>query len=507
MTDGVNGTGGLDAEYAAYARAYEEGGYRAAAPHAQRILATVDRWWLRANGQAQVLAAQMRYTLARAAQDAGDAAAAADHVERGLRAADRARRAGDPRIAFERVMLLLTRAEARMSAGRAADALADLDEAAAIDDASGHPSWQEGQIHLLLARQWALQQQGRFDASERAAREALERASQHEPRLVPTALDRLSMIRRLTGSADEGAQHLRTASAIQAAQGTRAVDRAEHARHRASLALETGDLAEAEAALAEAEDLFRAAGDARSAAGAVVGFAEVARQRGDLDAAIAAARRAAEEAAHVGETTSRIEAHTVLASALDDAGRSDEALAAHDEARRLAAEAGDRIELVRIDVRRAVVLFNVAVRAAQRAQQRSAFGQAAGATTGDPEALAAAADVAVPAALAADAVRAGMDPGPVRESWMREVSLRVADAALQTLTALGRTDEIVDLLEHVAASATLDPADGPAGGDGLAPPPCVRSFPGREAPIAWAIAAAEERYGFRARADEEVTAW
>lgn len=507
MTDGVNGTGGLDAEYAAYARAYEEGGYRAAAPHAQRILAAVDRWWLRANGQAQVLAAQMRYTLARAAQDAGDAAAAADHVERGLRAADRARRAGDPRIAFERVMLLLTRAEARMSAGRAADALADLDEAAAIDDASGHPSWQEGQIHLLLARQWALQQQGRFDASQRAAREALERASQHEPRLVPTALDRLSMIRRLTGSADEGAQHLRTASAIQAAQGTRAVDRAEHARHRASLALETGDLAEAEEALAEAEELFRAAGDARSAAGAVVGFAEVARQRGDLDAAIAAARRAAEEAAHVGETTSRIEAHTVLASALDDAGRSDEALAAHDEARRLAAEAGDRIELVRIDVRRAVVLFNVAVRAAQRAQQRSAFGQAAGATTGDPEALAAAADVAVPAALAADAVRAGMDPGPVRESWMREVSLRVADAALQTLTALGRTDEIVDLLEHVAASATLDPADDPAGGDGLAPPPRVRSFPGREAPIAWAIAPAEERYGFRARADEEVTAW
>src|SRR5690606_13514179 len=102
------------------------------------------------------------------------------------------------------------------------------------------------------------------------------------------------------------------------------------------------------------------------------------------------------------------------------------------------------------------VLFNVAVRAAQRVQQRaqqgsaqrSAFGQAAEAAIGDPEALAAAADVAVPAALAADAVRAGMDPGPVRESWMREVSLRVADAALQTLTALGRTDEIVDLLEH-----------------------------------------------------------
>jgi hypothetical protein len=89
--------------------------------------------------------------------------------------------------------------------------------------------------------------------------------------------------------------------------------------------------------------------------------------------------------------------------------------------------------------------------------------------------------------------------------------MRLADQALQALTALGRADEIVDLLEHVAASASAGIGGAPdavfetasAGG----PPPRIRSFPDRDGPVWWAIDAAEERYGLRARGAETVTAW
>ncbi|MGO3033249.1 MAG: hypothetical protein ACTIH8_07845, partial [Microbacterium gubbeenense] len=126
--------------------------------------------------------------------------------------------------------------------------------------------------------------------------------------------------------------------------------------------------------------------------------------------------------------------------------------------------------------------------------------------TGRDEAFALSASIAVPAAFAADAVRFRMPPGEIRERWTREMALPVADSALQALTALGRADEIVDLLEHIAANASLDPATSDDGAQ-LDPPPRVRSLPGEPGAIWWAIDAASERYDIPVRTSEAVDAW
>lgn len=246
----------FDAEFAAYIAAYERGGYTAAAPHAERILAFANKWWRRP--RTHVVVANMHYTLARASQDGGDIDAAFSHIAAGMKAAKQATLIGDPRIAYEGLMLLLTRGELEMHAGDAGAALDTFFLAAQLENSSDHPQWFEAQTHLLLAKQWALQIEGRFDESERAADEAVALASEHEPRLVPTALQRLSMIRRLTGG--DGDAQLDAAEVIQHAQAARPADRAETARHRASAALERGDLEAAERYLAQADEGYREAG-------------------------------------------------------------------------------------------------------------------------------------------------------------------------------------------------------------------------------------------------------
>lgn len=502
----------LQALNAQFVDAYATGGYTAAEPIARRILAVVGRWWLGGNVQAQSIRAQMRYTLARAALDRGDGDAAEAEAAAGLKAVAAARTLKAPLVGLDEVLLRVTAAEIRAARGRAQEALDELDRAAVIDDGAEHPQWHEAQVHLLLARQWALQDLGRFDESERAAAQALKTASAHEPRLVPAALERLSMIRRLSGSGDDGDHHLDAAEAIAGAQDLDAAQRGELARHLASRAIETGDLDAAARHLDEAERAFGSLGDTRRAAGAAVGRAEILRQRGDLDGAIAAAERARDQAAGLDDTTGRIEAFTVLGTALDDAGRGAEAVAAHDAARAVAAEAGDTLELIRIDVRRTVATYNQAARLAAGAV--GAFGT--GGADGHERVLTQAADIAVPAALAADAIRFGLEPGPHRERWTRQVSAPLGDTALRTLTALGRADEIAALLEHIAASATLDPAPPVApdpGGDGatmperLDPPPRVRTVPGGPGALDDAIARAQERYGFAVRSDEVIDAW
>ncbi|MGO3555713.1 MAG: hypothetical protein ACTINZ_10080, partial [Microbacterium gubbeenense] len=138
----------FDAEYAAYIAAYERGGYTAAAPHAERILAFANKWWRRP--RTHVVVANMHYTLARAAQDGGDIDAAFSHIAAGMKAAKQATLIGDPRIAYEGLMLLLTRGELEMHAGDAGAALDTFFLASQLENSSDHPQWFEAQTHLLL---------------------------------------------------------------------------------------------------------------------------------------------------------------------------------------------------------------------------------------------------------------------------------------------------------------------------------------------------------------------
>src|SRR5690606_2292391 len=148
----------------------------------------------------------------------------------------------------------------------------------------------------------------------------------------------------------------------------------------------------------DAEHAYLSVGDRRGAAAVVAVRGEVLRLRGDLDGAVGAAREAVERCRAVGDPASEAEAWAVLGLAPDEAGRGEEALAAHDRARGLATTLPER---VRVDVRRAVAAHNAALRTG---------------TAGTPE-HDRAVDIAVPCALAADAVRYGLRPGELREAW------------------------------------------------------------------------------------------
>jgi len=578
----------LNALQVQLAEAYETGGYVGAAPHAERILAAIDKWWLNGSGDALVLRVRMRYLLARAAIDQGRHPDAAAHVAKGRRAAQKASALGDPRIGPEHALLLLAGGEAKVIGGDPAGALIEYAEADALldaADAAGHVGpdgdVHETRVHVALARQYALQELGRYDESLRAAQRALDLATAHEPGLVPAALERMALVRRLSGAGDDGDLHLQAAEAIGAASDIGGPQRAELSRSLASRALETGDLDAAARHIDDAEREFLAIGDVRRAAYAGVGRADILRQRGEHDAAIEAALAADARGEQLGETSVRTEALTIAAMALDESRRSGRAVELHERARAIAAEAGDALELVRIDVRLGVALHNAASLAVAAHTSRgrgSAFGRAAGRAgavadggtgsrggtgfgarrrgavpdEGDGSAglgaraggsaaganqaapavppellaqlgaeaaglLARAVDTAVPAALAADAIRFDLEPGLSRESWAANVSLPVFDLALRVLTALHRADEIVALLEYAAAGAALDPAPRepvPAGAaerrgapDRLTPPPRVRTDPAGGSAVDWALDAADRCYGLALRASSEVTAW
>ncbi|MEL7975153.1 hypothetical protein AAG589_04765 [Isoptericola sp. F-RaC21] len=513
MSGAVDLDGDVNALAARMTEVYERGGYAAAEPYAERILAKVDRWYLRSHPDALYLRAHVRHALSQAATDRGDHDAARRHVADGLKAATAAGRLRDGRAAFELVMLLMARADLHLSAGDRAAAAADYDAALDVDDPLGHPMWAEAQVHLRLGRGWARQRSGELDLAEADVRAALDLASEHEPRLVSLCLDRLAMIRRLAGATDAAVHHVRAAEAVAATQPLDAARRGERARHAASLALEQGDADAAERHLDEAERQFLEVGNQRQAAGVAAARAEVLRLRGDTDGAIREARRAAERCRTWGEPVGETEACTVLGLALDDAGRSEDALAAHDRARALVTEP---VELVRVDVRRAVAAYNAFVRRANALRSGGTGGTDDGSSSDDEPAAALdrAIDIAVPCALAADAIRFGMPAGDFRESWTAEAARPVVDSALRMLTAAGRADEILDLLEHVAASAALEPlradprtSQDVVGLDLLATPPRVRSMPDGDSPLEWAARAVRERYGFEARSPEVVDAW
>src|SRR5690606_4372610 len=126
------------------------------------------------------------------------------------------------------------------------------------------------------------------------------------------------------------------------------------------------------------------------------------------DDAIAASRRAVSRAEEVGEPILVIEAQTVLALSLEGAGRIAEALEALDVAR--TATGSDRMQLIRVDVNRAVLAYNLGVQARNAGAFGSSFVKAA-APAGDDRGFELAASIAVPAAFAADAVRHDLPPG------------------------------------------------------------------------------------------------
>lgn len=472
------------------------------------------------------------------AQDRGDLAASLRFAEDCLAACAGAESLiGDRRgTADVRVAILVNRAQTLQLVGRAADALRDLDGALAAGGASaGNPPLLS--FHLHNTRGCTLTLLERYAEAFTDVRRALEIALESEPRLAGHAYANLAMLARRTGDHAGAEENLRLARELHGLAG----DTAAHAltgENLARAALDTGRLADAERGFGQAQQVYERAGLVLQVADCRIGRAAVALRRGRPFAARRLLAGAAADLTAAGAVPNLIECHLLRGDIAAGSLRFAAAETAYLEARELCIRSGARHEAARVDVRRAIALF---------VSTRITFGRRARANG-----LTAALTLALPAALATDAIRHHFDPGPTRERWARAVSAPALTLAFALVAALGRTRLAFELVEYASATVDLrsttaavaasgrslaehtrtaitevalgaarfDLPAAAASGDtaaadpgaqfppaGLALPPRLRMTPSDESALDSWIDAAEEQYGFPVRSSEVIQAW
>ncbi|MGI6877571.1 hypothetical protein [Microbacterium sp. gxy059] len=518
---GLRGPGGLpdrwrhvEPLFDEMAQALRGGGPAAAEQETIRILSAVagdvDAVGLdiRARATTNLAAiAEARGDLDASLRFAGDAVALFLRAERDL---GDARRSADARAAC-----LIGRAQTHALVGAHDDGLADLDAAESALDADSPPLLT---ISLITTRANALLALDRLAAAEDAFRRALDAALAHDPRLAAHAVAGLSAVAQRTGDSAGARQH------AQLARGLQATDRASAASADEGLArllIDQGDVEAAEELFARAETGYARGGLPRRAAHTRYGRAATLVARGQLAAAQALAEEALRETEAQGDRAAQVETLVLLGEIAARAHRFDEAEGHLVRAREQAADRGLPHEAARIDTRRAVIAHAAAAAAIRPDDARRRLEQAL--------------DLALPAALASDAMRAGFPPGAVRERWISEVATVALSAALGIPQRLPRPVLVIELLAFAAASPDLspaptrptvgvaahpaspfagafsltaggDPSTGSSGWDGADLPPRIRALPEGGELDGW-IAIAQDRYGLRVRADEEVVAW
>ncbi len=317
--------------------------------------------------------------------------------------------------------------------------------------------------------------------------------------------------------------------------------------NRGRIATRNGDfttgrrlLAEAERALDAAEQPLRAAELRYSRAHAALQDGDPAAARELIVPAVAALRGG-------GHATMLAEALALRGDLEATEGDFDAAERTYLEAWRVYEAAGARYHLARIDMRRA---FAVAARLEQPGVDQVAL-------------LRLAFDLALPAALATDAIRHGFAPGRARERWTAQVAIPAMAHALSLAAALRDGALVSELLEHMSATVSLhaaatadalgaDPVESTAEpfgrpdplaalANGTAPepaghspaetalsytasglvtgasgdfpaarfalPPRLRVNPYRPSQLEPWIRETERRYGFPIRSDEVIDAW
>lgn len=419
--------------------------------------------------------------------------------------------------------VLIMRAQHLQAVGRLTESLADLDAAAAIE-----PSGDDENARLLAfgwhnTRGVALLELGDWPAAADEFRAARDVALAHRPAWAVHAYANLGVVLQRTGDPAGGREQLRLARELATDAGTAA----ELDQTLARMAIGAGDLGEAEQLLDRAERRLHAAGDLRRAARCRTDRARILIDRGRLRPARALARRALADYTTWGDVDGQVEAQLVLADSYVLQGRLRRADVCFLAARALLAGRNLVHDLARIDVRRAQVAHLIAQQLPTAAQRERL--------------LAVALDLAVPAALATDALRYRLPPGPVRERWVAEVARAGLAVALQIVTAQRQTAMAIELLEFACSAAaftggaepSVEPAVEPAGSVDSAAfalaaagmpagesteigqsasadttlPPRVRALPGGDAAFGVWIDEAERRYGVRVRSGEVVDAW
>ncbi|QQQ78508.1 hypothetical protein IOD16_08645 [Saccharothrix sp. 6-C] len=461
---------------------------------------------------------------------AGNLAGVADHPEEAVRwsteAVEAARTAltivGDAYgSATVLVNALLSRAAARLTQTHLPEALTDLDEALDLVTRAEDADSFEATVRASRARVLAVG--GWFAEAADEARAALDLAYTAAPTMAASVHATLAEIASATGDLPGATEHLALARDLSAATGDVA-GVATALLSSARLAYLAADLDRADAWYDEAEALL--ADDPRRLAACLHGRAAVAVLRGEPRAALASTDRALA----LVESPTPLESlawHQVRGSAFEAARDFAEAESCYAEAEALCEAAGLWHVALGMAWWRADALIRRAADATGEERQRLAH-----------RAL----DLALPAALAAEAVRQRFPHGPLREQWVALASAPATRSAFLAIRALGDSALAAEYVDHVAGAVSLH-ADGVTvpvqRGDlvGLPPPPTtgahlpyaasgfatgadpafhstgfelpprVRLDPAVPTALdAW-IDVTEQRYGFAVRSARAVASW
>ncbi|MFI1465099.1 tetratricopeptide repeat protein [Nocardia carnea] len=530
---GLRGPGGLGPRwehieplFTEMARAQAAGGPAAAEPVVRRIYEAtsaddVDALGLdiRARALSNLAAiAEAKGALEEAVSFANEAVELCRTVEVRLGSA---RRTGDVRIGA-----VINRAQTYALLGRHAEGIADLTAAEAEIDADAPPLLSFSLHNALGFAYLAVERYAEAEAEFRIARDI---ALDHEPRLLADAYSGLAALAHRTGDRRLAREQLDLARELHT---TDAAAAARADENLARILLEQGDVEGAEARFAAAELGYERGGDPRGAAGCRYGRAAVLLARGKLLPARKIAKQALTGFTEQGDLAARVATHLLLGDIYAQGMRFADSEDQYLTARALCEEQGTMHEVARIDVRRAGVAHAAAGVAVRPSEKRRR--------------LEGALNLALPAALATDAMRQRFAPGPVRERWVTGVASVALSIALQVITSLQHTRFAVELLEFVCSSSSVDmgtattgrtdlPAlarpDSPFGTDftlvaegradtlgdatvdialpGGAPalPPRVRAVPdGNDEFLEW-IAEAERRYRLDIRSADLIDAW
>ncbi|MEO6091212.1 MAG: hypothetical protein ABIQ18_49740 [Umezawaea sp.] len=318
------------------------------------------------------------------------------------------------------VNALLVRAQHLGHASRATEALADLDEAARYADT----------VALRSVRARVLAAAGRFGEAAAEANAALDLAYAAEPHLAASLHTTLAEIAGSTGDLAGSAEHHALARDLSAATGDRATE-AGAVLSLARLAYLGSDDDRAEALYTEAEGLLH--DDPQRLAVCLHGRAAVAISRGRPEEALRLLDRVRDRLATPVEVIALHQVRGGALEALGDHAGADEEYAAAEAVSR---QAGLRHVALGIAWWRADALI------------RSA-------TVPDPDLGRRALDLALPAALAAEAVRHRFAHGPLRERWIALAAAPATRAAFAAIGMLGDVHLAAAYVDHLTATVTL----------------------------------------------------
>ncbi|PSL53754.1 tetratricopeptide repeat protein [Saccharothrix carnea] len=462
---------------------------------------------------------------------AGNLAGVADHPEEAVRWSTEAVEAARGALALVGdaygsatvlVNALISRAAARHAQTRHPEALTDLDGALEVVAASAEGGESlEATIRATRAR--VLATGGWFAEAAEEGRVALDLAYTAAPELAASVHLTLAEVTSATGDLPGAAEHLGLARDLSAATGD--VDGETTALlSSARLAYLASDVDRADALYDEAEALIT--DDPNRLLACLNGRAAVEVLRGRPHEALRCSDRALALLTTTTSPLATLAVHQVRGSAFESAGRFAEAEACYAEASARCEEAG---------------LWHVALGMAW--WRADALVRRAAATTGNERRQLGrkALDLALPAALASEAVRQRFPHGPLRERWVALASAPATRSAFLAIRAVEDTALAAQYIDHIAGAVSLRaestapvergeliglPAPPPTtthlpyaaagfatGTDlsfpaaGFELPPRVRPDPAVRTALDDWIDVAEQRYGLPVRSERAVPSW